>query len=328
MGVPPMMTLQQLRVLVAVVEARSFTRGAHAVHMTQSAASQHVRTLEQALGVPLVERVEGGVAATRAGEGLLAYAREALRVVADAERYVAAVRGGQRGRLVLGASGSAVYLVPPLASGFREAADGVEVALRLLPRAALAEALAGGEVDVALMGGPVRDAAARGFATRPAGPDRLVLAVAPRSPLLAAAALAPLPLARLAEVPLVALPDPAASWQLVEEWAAAQGVALRPALRLETVDAVKKAVEAGAGAAFLSAWVVAREVALGTLRLLPVAPAPPARRYELVWRTARPSDPALDRFLAFAPPYLLRWAPPDLLSPVPGPAGAAVEAAA
>ena len=74
--------------------------------------------------------------------------------------------------------------------------------------------------------------------------------------------------------------------------------------------------------------VVVREVALGTLRLLPVAPAPPARRYELVWRTARPADPALDRFLAFAPPYLLRWAPPDLLSPVPGPAGAAVEAAA
>lgn len=313
-----MMTLQQLRVLVAVVEQRSFTRGARAVHMTQSAASQHVRTLEQAVGLTLVERVDIGVVPTRAGEGLLAYAREALRVVADAERYVAAVRGGGRGRLVLGASGSAVYLVPPLAAGFRDAADGVQVDLRLLPRRALEAALAGGEVDVALLGGPVRGASARGFATRPAAPDWLVLAVAPRSPLLAAAALGPLPLTRLAEVPLVALPEPAPSWQLVEEWAAAEGVALRPAQRLETVDAVKKAVEAGAGAAFLSAWVVAREVALGTLRLLPVAPEPPARRYELVWRTARPADPSLDAFLDFAPPYLTRWAPPDLATPAQG----------
>jgi DNA-binding transcriptional LysR family regulator len=321
-----MMTLQQLRVLVAVVEQRSFTGGARAVHMTQSAASQHVRTLEQTLGVALVERGEAGVVPTRAGEGLLAYAREALRVVADAERYVAGVRGGQRGRLVLGASGSAVYLVPPLASGFRDVAEGVEVDLRLLQRPALADALAAGEVDVALMGGPVRDAAARGFAARPAAADRLVLAVAPRSPLLAAAALGPLPLARLAEVPLVALPDPAASWQLVEEWAAAAGVALRPALRLETVDAVKKAVEAGGGAAVLSAWVVAREVALGTLRLVPVAPPPPARRYELVWRTARPADRALAHFLDFAPPYLARWAPPELLGPDPAPV--AVETAA
>src|SRR5262249_51573065 len=168
-----MMTLQQLRVLVAVVEQRSFTRGAQAVHMTQSAASQHVHTLEQALGVPLVERIDGAVVPTRTGEGLLAYAREALRVVADAERYVAAARDGTAGRLVLGASGSAVYLVPPLASGFRGATTGVEVELRLLSRPALERALAGGEVDVALMGGPVHEASAGGLATRPAVPDRL-----------------------------------------------------------------------------------------------------------------------------------------------------------
>jgi DNA-binding transcriptional LysR family regulator len=187
------------------------------------------------------------------------------------------------------------------------------VALRLLSRPALVGALAAGEVDVALLGGPLREATAQGLATRPAGPDRLVLAVPPGSPLLAAGALAPVPLARVAELPLVALAAPAPSWQLVEEWAAAQGVSLRPVLRLETVDAVKKAVEAGGGAAFLSAWVVAREVALGTLRLVPVDPVPPARRYELVWRTARPADPAFTRFLDFAPGYLARWAPTDLL---------------
>jgi DNA-binding transcriptional LysR family regulator len=321
-----MLTLQQLRVLLAVVEQRSFTRGARAVHMTQSAASQHVRALEQALGVPLVERIDGEVVPTRTGEGLLGYAKDVLRVVADAERYVSAARGGSAGRMVMGASGSAVYLVPPLASGFRAAAPGIEVELRLLSRQALQQALSRGEVDVALMGGPVREAAALGYSTRAACADRLVLAVPPASPLLPAAALAPYPLQRVAELRLVALADPAPSWQLVEEWAARHGVQLRPVLRLETVDAVKKAVEAGGGAAFLSAWVVEREVALGTLRLVPVSPSPPARQYELVWRTSRPADRALEHFLGFAPAYLARWLPAALSDPVlaPPPATAPV----
>ena len=75
------MTLQQLRVLVAVVEEGSFTRGAQAVYMTQSAASQHVRSLEQALGVVLLERTGSAVLPTSAGSGLVRYAQEILRTV-------------------------------------------------------------------------------------------------------------------------------------------------------------------------------------------------------------------------------------------------------
>ena len=113
------MTLQQLRVLVAVVEEGSFTRGAQAVYMTQSAASQHVRSLEQALGVVLLERTGSAVLPTSAGSGLVRYAQEILRTAADAERFVGAMRQGRGGRLALGAGGSAVSLVPQLVAALR-----------------------------------------------------------------------------------------------------------------------------------------------------------------------------------------------------------------
>ena len=322
------LTLQQLRVLVAVIDHRSFTRGAQAVFLTQSAASQHIRALEGALGTPLLERSGGDVVPTRAGEALLGYAREILRLAADAEERIGALRDGRAGRLVLGASGSAVYLAPALVAGFRAAHAGIDVGLEVLPRAALLAALAQGSIDAALVGGPL-DAygtpgerggrtpvgARQELLSHPLCPDRLVLAVSSTSPLLPAAALGPLPLERLVGETIVAAGtqlDASPSWRTVERWAAAHGVELRPALRLDGVDAVKKTVEAGIGVAFLSAWVVERELALGTLRVVPLDPPAPRRSYELVRRRPREEgapDPALEALLRFAPDYLARHVP-------------------
>ncbi|MDQ3700412.1 MAG: LysR family transcriptional regulator [Chloroflexota bacterium] len=300
------MTLQQLRVLAAVVEQQSFTRGARAVYMTQSAASQHVRSLEQVLGIPLVERAGGTVLPTPAGEGLLRYAREMLRAAADAERFLSSLRQGHAGRLVLGATGSAVYLVPALVSGLRQAAPEVELSLQVLSRPDLEEALARGTVDVAVMSGPVRHV---GLTAVELCPDRLVLVAAPTSCLLPGEDPAPLPLAQVAEQPIIAPAEASASWRLVSAWAEGHGVELRPVLRLDGPDAIKKAVEAGLGLTFLSAWVVEREVTLGTLHVVPVTPAPPGRAYELVLRAGHTAHEPLATLLRFAPEYFQRRQP-------------------
>ena len=330
------LTLQQLRVLVAVVDHRSFTRGAQAVYMTQSAASQHVRALEGALGTSLLERAGSEVLPTRAGDALAGFARDILRLASDAERHVAALRDGRAGHLALGASGSAVYLAPSLIAGFRAAHAGIEVGLEVRPRAALLAAVAQGTLDAALVAGSVGVGEWFGspgvhsvraehpdLESHVLCPDRIVLAVCPTSPLLPLAALGPIPLGRLAEETIVTAESqgmPSPSWRAVERWAAGHGVELHPTLRLEGVDAVKKTVEAGIGIAFLSAWVVEREVALGTLRLVAVDPPAPLRHYTLVRRPASGSrstgasgSPALDALVRFAPDYLGRHVPAAVL---------------
>jgi LysR family transcriptional regulator, low CO2-responsive transcriptional regulator len=315
------MTLQQLRVLVAVVEEGSFTRGAQAVYMTQSAASQHVRSLEQALGVVLLERTGSAVLPTSAGSGLVRYAQEILRTAADAERFVGAMRQGRGGRLALGAGGSAVSLVPQLVAALRAAAPEVEVALRVAPRGDLEEGAARGTLDVVALSGPARRP---GLDTAPLCADSLVLVAAPGTALLPAAALAPVPLSRVAEQPLIAPQAPAHSWRLVRGWAEAEGVELRPSLRLEGPESIKRAVEAGLGVAFLSSWVVEREVTLGTLRIVPVVPDVPCRRYELAHRAGREVQGPLATLLRVAPSYLRRRLPPGTME---GPPGADGEAA-
>jgi DNA-binding transcriptional LysR family regulator len=87
-------------------------------------------------------------------------------------------------------------------------------------------------------------------------------------------------------------------------------VELRPALRLDGPETIKRAVEAGLGVAFLSSWVVEREVTLGTLRLVPVSPDVPLRRYELAYRAGRDLQGPLASLLRVAPAYFRRRLPP------------------
>ncbi len=74
-----MVTLRQLRSIVAVFEERSFTRAAERENATQSGVSQHVAAVEAALGVTLFQRDSEGVRPTPAGKRYYDHAVQVLR---------------------------------------------------------------------------------------------------------------------------------------------------------------------------------------------------------------------------------------------------------
>lgn len=84
-GETPMPTLRQLEYLVAVADCRHFGRAAERVNVTQPTLSEQLRTLEQRLGVELVERSRSNVVVTPLGFEVVEIARRMLR---DAQRIV------------------------------------------------------------------------------------------------------------------------------------------------------------------------------------------------------------------------------------------------
>ena len=56
------MDLRQLEIFVKVAELGSFSRAAQALFLTQPTVSEHIRTLEDELGVRLLDRLGGGAA--------------------------------------------------------------------------------------------------------------------------------------------------------------------------------------------------------------------------------------------------------------------------
>ena len=70
--------IEQLRTLVNVVEAGSVTAGASRVFLSQSAASEQLRKLEERAGHVLLRRSRSGVVPTEKGVTLLQHARRLL----------------------------------------------------------------------------------------------------------------------------------------------------------------------------------------------------------------------------------------------------------
>jgi len=150
------MTLEQLRVFVAVAERLHMTRAAEAVHMTQSGVSAAVATLETRYGARLFDRVGRGIALTEAGRVFLPEARAVLARAAMAEQALDDLAGLRRGTISLYASQTvASYWLPPHLVRLRRAWPQISVALSVGNTAQAVQAVREGEAELGLIEGAV-----------------------------------------------------------------------------------------------------------------------------------------------------------------------------
>jgi len=116
----PDLDLDLLRGFVAVAERGGFTAAGEVLGLTQSAVSLKVKRLEDLLGKPVFQRLSRGIALTREGETLLAYARRMLALNDEAVRRM--IAPPVAGRLRLGVADHFVprNLAPMLAAFMRD----------------------------------------------------------------------------------------------------------------------------------------------------------------------------------------------------------------
>jgi DNA-binding transcriptional LysR family regulator len=89
--------LRRLEVFAKVAEFGSFSRAAQALSLTQPTVSEHVRALEEELGVQLLDRLGRGASATRAGRLLLGYAQRMLSLSREARQAIDQFQGRMAG---------------------------------------------------------------------------------------------------------------------------------------------------------------------------------------------------------------------------------------
>jgi LysR family transcriptional regulator, transcription activator of glutamate synthase operon len=146
------MELRQLRYLVALSEARNFTRAAAREHVAQPALSQQIRRLEEEFGLALVERTTRRVSMTAAGELLVARARRVLAEIGAARAELQGLAGVQTGHVSIGAMHTMGPVDVSLALAmFRERYPRVELTVREQSSEELAEMLRVDEIDLAFL---------------------------------------------------------------------------------------------------------------------------------------------------------------------------------
>ncbi len=114
------MTLEQLRIFVAVAERQHITRAAAALHLTQAAVSASIAALERVNDIRLFDRVGRNIALTAAGRQFLPEAHAVLAKAAGARQALGDIAGLRRGTLDVHASQTiASYFLPAKIVAFR-----------------------------------------------------------------------------------------------------------------------------------------------------------------------------------------------------------------
>lgn len=262
------MQLRQVEYAVAIADLGSFTAAARTLHVTQSALSQGIRSLERELGTELFARRRGEVSATAAGEAFVAVGRRILhdvRIAKDAVDSVVAIVGGRLDMIV--APAFAAGPLGPVLGTFRTRYPGVS--LRIEPE----------EETDAIIDGLVRGRAELGFAQLPLNDSMRVIRswteeiwlVSPPGGFESG----PVAVTDVLDAPLVA-PSGAAP-QIRRLWEAA-GASANIAVECGAHELVVPLVLAGAGVAFQPESMALAAAALGAS----VQPLEPA----IAWHTA------------------------------------------
>ncbi len=145
-------SLRDMAIFVAAFEERSFTAAARREHTTQSGVSQHIRNIEDLLGVQLFLRERVGVAPTPAAARFYRSCLRVLRSHADAHGEMARFRGGAAGQLRIGLMPTltSAALAPALET-FMQDAPNVAVRVTEGYGTALTAMVRAGELDFAIV---------------------------------------------------------------------------------------------------------------------------------------------------------------------------------
>ena len=184
------MTLEQLRIFLAVADRAHVTRAAEALRMTQSAVSSALRALESRHDVRLFDRVGRGIVLTEAGRRFVPAAQAVLHQAETAELILNDLSARPRGRLRIAASQTvATYVLPPVLVRLRQAHPDLTVTMTVGNTTSVARAVAEGAADLGFVEGEVAQGNLR---ARVVARDELVLVMrrdhpAAKAPLSAAA---------------------------------------------------------------------------------------------------------------------------------------------
>ncbi|MYM76123.1 LysR family transcriptional regulator [Duganella sp. FT134W] len=283
------MTLEQLRIFVAVAEREHLTQAAAVLALTPSAVSAALRALEERYDTPLFDRVGRRIELNDAGRLFLAEARATLAAARNAELALAELAGLQRGAVALHASQTiASYWLPPLLLAFHRQYPQIELSLTIGNTSSVAQAVRDGAADLGLVEDGVD---APELTATVVAHDQLVAVVAPSHPWADGRAV---DAAALLAADWILREPGSGTRSAFETQLAALGIAprqLKVALALPSNEAVRSAAMAGAYATVVSELVVAPHLQAGLL--CKVNLALPPRPFSLLLHRQRPPSRAV-----------------------------------
>ncbi len=290
-------TLDQLRILKAIAQEGSFKRAADSLYVSQPAVSLQVQNLERQLDVPLFDRGGRRAQLTEAGHLLLTYGEKILSLCQETCRAIEDLQNLQGGTLIVGASQTTgTYLLPRMIGLFRQKYPDVAVQLHVHSTRRTAWSVVNGQVDLAIIGGEIPAELAESLEIIPYAEDELALVLPVFHPL---AKLENIQKEDLYKLQFIALDSQSTIRKVIDQVLTRCDIdtrRLKIEMELNSIEAIKNAVQAGLGAAFVSTSAIAKELQMGVLYSAPINGVVVQRNLWLIYNPNRYRSKAAEAF--------------------------------
>lgn len=285
------MDLNQLEVLVAVAQEKSFSRAAETLHRTQPAVSQAIRRLETEIGEPLFDRSSKDGTLTPAGRVLFDLAQQMMNMRQHAHSTIRELKDVHRGKLTLSANEYTVMYLLSVLPAFRARHPHIKVEVRRSLASRIPSEILGRDAEIGIVSFKPADKA---IAAIPVLTDELVLIVVPSHPLAQKKIVS---VRELGAESFIAHNVPSPYREHVIRTFEKHKTPLNISMELPTLESIKRFVEQGMGVALVPRLAAQIEIARGQVKALTVREMKSERRLHLVYRKGATLSHAASAFL-------------------------------
>ena len=259
-------TLDQLKILQTIAIEGNFKRAAEKLYISQPAVSLQIQNLERQLNIPIFYRDKRQARLTETGQLLLKYADRILNLCEETCRGLEELQTLQSGVLIIGASQTTgTYLMPRLIGIFRHKYPQITIELQVYSTRRIAWGVANGEIDLAVVGGKIPNDLQPTLDITSYAEDELALILPTSHPF---ASLEYIQKEDLYRLKFIALDTQSTIRNVIENTLIENGIDSRRfkiEMELNSIEAIKNAVQSGLGAAFVSVSAISKELELNII---------------------------------------------------------------
>lgn len=286
------MNLETLQLYCDVVRLHSFSKGAAANKVSQSAASQAIAQLEAELDVHLLDRTKRPFAV--APEGRIFY--EACRDLLDRYSLVRAKLSSAKTRLDGTVRVAAIYSVglhdvSRHLQPFMTAHPRAKVRLECLHPNKVVEAVVGDEADIGIMSYPP---AMRSLAVIPWRSEKMVLVCHPSHRLARCRVVTP---ADLNGEKFIAFDQDLGIRKAIDRSLRQRHVRVNVVMEFDNIETIKQAIAIDAGISILPQPTIEKEVGIGSLATVPLGIPELARPVGIIYRKRKRLSATVAHFI-------------------------------
>ncbi|MFN7657300.1 MAG: LysR family transcriptional regulator, partial [Dolichospermum sp.] len=249
------------------------------------------------LDVPIFDRGGRRAQLTEAGHLLLSYGEKILSLCQETCRAIEDLQNLQGGTLIVGASQTTgTYLLPKMIGLFRQKYPDVAVQLHVHSTRRTAWSVANGQIDLAIIGGEIPAELGESLKTIPYAEDELALILPTSHPF---AKLETIQKEDLYKLQFIALDSQSTIRKVIDQVLARCNIDTRRfklEMELNSIEAIKNAVQSGLGAAFVSTSAIAKELQMGVLHQTPIQDVVVRRTLWLIFNPSRYRSKAAEAF--------------------------------